>query len=117
MIQRPQLKPRHKEILKLLQNSWLSLCLAMGCMVVLAGTEAASAYLIKPALDDVFINKDGRMLKLIPLAVLCVYLLRSPAMYCLIVFVLKWSEYRRSTSRASSRLRMRSALNTPGPVE
>ena len=81
MIRLPRLKSRHKEILKLVKNSWLGLFFAMGCMVVMAGTDAATAYLIKPALDDVFINKDARMLKLIPLAILCVYLLRCPSMF------------------------------------
>ncbi|MBW2247772.1 MAG: ABC transporter permease, partial [Deltaproteobacteria bacterium] len=45
-----------------------------------AGT-AAAAYLLKPAIDDVFINKDVRMLKLIPAAIIIVYFFRSVAMY------------------------------------
>lgn len=51
------------------------------CLLVVAGTTAASAYLIKPALDDVFINKDERMLKLIPVAVIIVYFLRGLGLY------------------------------------
>ncbi|MGB5159166.1 ABC transporter ATP-binding protein [Desulfobacterium sp. N47] len=74
-------KPRHIEIIKLVKESWLTLLLAVICLLVVAGTTAASAYLIKPALDDVFIKKDTRMLKLIPLAVILLYFARGLGMY------------------------------------
>jgi subfamily B ATP-binding cassette protein MsbA len=32
------------------------------CMGILAGTTSAIAYLIKPAIDDVFLKKDLQML-------------------------------------------------------
>ena len=51
------------------------------CLLVVAGTTAVSAYLIKPALDDVFISKDARMLRLIPVAVIIVYFLRGLGIY------------------------------------
>ena len=37
--------------------------------VVVAAMEGAIAWLVKPAMDDVFIRRDVTMLKLIPLAV------------------------------------------------
>ncbi|MBU1399002.1 MAG: ABC transporter ATP-binding protein/permease [Proteobacteria bacterium] len=55
--------------------------MATMCLLIVAGTTAVSAYLIKPALDDVFINKDARMLKLIPIAVIIVYFLRGLGIY------------------------------------
>lgn len=74
-------KPRHIEIIKLVKESWFTLLLAVICLLVVAGSTAASAYLIKPALDDVFINKNTRMLKLIPLAVILLYFARGLGMY------------------------------------
>ncbi|MBU4010809.1 MAG: ABC transporter permease, partial [Proteobacteria bacterium] len=74
-------KPRHIEIIKLVKESWVTLFLAVLCLLVVAGSTAVSAYLIKPALDDVFINKDTRMLKLIPLAVIFIYFARGLGMY------------------------------------
>jgi len=55
--------------------------MAMGCMMVMSAGTAAAAYLLKPAIDDVFINQDVRMLKLIPAAIVIVYFFRSVAMY------------------------------------
>ena len=75
------IKPRHIELIRLIKESWLTLFLATICLLVVAGTTAVSAYLIKPALDDVFISKDGRMLKLIPIAVVIVYFLRGLGIY------------------------------------
>ncbi len=76
-----EIKDRHKNLLAMIKDSKLILLLAMVFMMVEAAGTSAAAYLIKPALDDVFINKDIRMLKLIPLAVLIVYFLRSFAMF------------------------------------
>ena len=75
------IKPRHLELIRLIKESWLTLFLATICLLVVAGTTAVSAYLIKPALDDVFISKDARMLRLIPAAVIIVYFLRGLGLY------------------------------------
>ena len=75
------MKNRYRELLRLIKGSWGKLCLATVCMVVMSASTAVTAYLIKPALDDVFINKDLRMLKLIPVAVLTVYILRCIGMF------------------------------------
>lgn len=75
------IKPRHVELIKLIKEGWFTLFLATVCLLIVAGTTAVSAYLIKPALDDVFINKDARMLKLIPVAVIIVFFLRGLGIY------------------------------------
>jgi len=75
------IKPRHLELIKMIKESWFTLFLAAVCLLVVAGTTAVSAYLIKPALDDVFISKDARMLRLIPAAVIIVYFLRGLGLY------------------------------------
>jgi subfamily B ATP-binding cassette protein MsbA len=76
-----ELKDRHKNLFSMIGDSKFILFLAMLCMVVEAAGTSAAAYLIKPALDDVFISKDTLMLKLIPFAIFIVYLLRSLAMF------------------------------------
>ncbi len=44
--------------------------LAILCMVIIAITTAASAWLIQPVLDDIFVTKKKGMLYIVPLAVL-----------------------------------------------
>jgi len=76
-----KLKDRHKQLISMVKDSWFILFMAMGCMLIMSAGTSAAAYLIKPALDEVFINKDARMLKLIPAAIIIVYFIRSIAMY------------------------------------
>ncbi len=76
-----KLKDRHKQLIGMIKDSWHVMFMAMVCMMVMSAGTAAAAYLLKPAIDDVFINKDVRMLKLIPLAIVIVYFIRSVAMY------------------------------------
>ena len=76
-----KLKGRHKQLIGMIKDSWHVMFLAMVCMLVMSAGTAAAAYLLKPAIDDVFINKDLTMLKLIPVAIIIVYFIRSIAMY------------------------------------
>ncbi|MGA7144300.1 MAG: ABC transporter ATP-binding protein, partial [Desulfobacterales bacterium] len=57
------------------------LFLAMLCMLVIAAASSATAFLVKPVLDDIFFNKNLTMLKIIPVAVVVIYLLRGLGMY------------------------------------
>ncbi len=52
----------------------------LGMIAVAAGTTL-SAHLLKPVLDDVFISKDAEMLKLIPFAIIGVFMLKSIGRY------------------------------------
>jgi ATP-binding cassette, subfamily B, bacterial MsbA len=78
---RPLLKNRHKRIFDLIKDNRLRLFLAMLCMLVMAAATSATAFLVKPVLDDIFFNKNVRMLTLIPVAVIVIYLLRGFGMY------------------------------------
>jgi subfamily B ATP-binding cassette protein MsbA len=49
--------------------------------VVVAAMEASIAWLVKPAMDDVFIRRDVTMLKLIPLLFLAAYVVKGLARY------------------------------------
>ncbi len=48
----------------------------IGMIMVSVGTSG-SAYVIKPVLDEIFINKDEQMLQLLPLAVIFLYALKG----------------------------------------
>jgi len=74
-------KYKYKRLLKYLHGRWSSLFWSMLCMIVVAGTTSATAFLVKPMLDDIFFDKNIQMLKLVPLAVLLVYFLRGVAAY------------------------------------
>jgi subfamily B ATP-binding cassette protein MsbA len=78
---RPLLKDRHKRIFDLIKDNRLRLFLAMLCMLVMAAATSATAFLVKPVLDDIFFNKNVHMLTLIPVAVIVIYLLRGFGMY------------------------------------
>jgi len=58
---------------------WLAL--AILCMAVMAGATAASAWLMKPVVNDVFIGKDATMLWLVGGAVLATFLVKGLANY------------------------------------
>lgn len=50
-------------------------------MIVIAGTGAAQAYLVKPALDEVFVNKNMASLTLIPLAIIVITVVKAFSTY------------------------------------
>jgi subfamily B ATP-binding cassette protein MsbA len=75
------LQPRHHQLIGLVKENRYRLALAMVCMLVEAAGTSAAAYLVKPVLDEIFINRNAQMLKFIPPAVIGLYLLRSLAMY------------------------------------
>ena len=66
-----------RRLLKLVETQWPRLLLAMLCMMAVAALTAATAYIVKPVLDEIFVKKDMRMLKLLPFAVIIIYLLRG----------------------------------------
>ena len=49
--------------------------------LVVAAMEGAIAWLVKPAMDDIFIRRDVRMLRLIPLLLLGAYVVKGLARY------------------------------------
>jgi ATP-binding cassette, subfamily B, bacterial MsbA len=55
--------------------------LAMLCMAVVGITTSAAAFLIKPAMDDIFVNKSLDTLNWIPAAVILIYSLKGAGNY------------------------------------
>jgi subfamily B ATP-binding cassette protein MsbA len=50
-------------------------------MFVVAGTTAAHAYLVKPALDEVFVKKNVSVLVLIPIVIMVITVIKAMASY------------------------------------
>ncbi len=58
------------------------LFLAIGCMLLFSAVTSGQAFLVKPALDEVFFNKNSSMLLLIPLLVVLLSLIKAATGYC-----------------------------------
>jgi len=74
-------RPRYQYLLTLIKENRLRLFVAMICMLVVAGATSATAFLVKPVLDEIFVKKDMAMLRLLPLGVIVIYLLRGLGLY------------------------------------
>jgi ATP-binding cassette, subfamily B, bacterial MsbA len=61
----------------LIKPHWRRIAVAVVCMLGVAGCTAASAYLIKPVLDEIFIHKKVDMLKILPALVLLIFLVKG----------------------------------------
>ncbi|MFH1624340.1 MAG: ABC transporter transmembrane domain-containing protein [Pseudomonadota bacterium] len=67
----------YKRVLQFVKPHCFRLSAAMICMIFVSLLTAAVAYLVKPALDEIFFKKDISMLHLIPLAVILLYFLKG----------------------------------------
>ena len=63
----------YKRLYPFIKPYLLKIFFACACAIPLSLFAAGIASLVKPALDDVFLNKDLRMLKLIPVAIIFLY--------------------------------------------
>jgi len=71
----------YRRLLRYLRPHGPALVIGTVLAVVVAATEGAIAWLVKPAMDDVFIRRDTTMLKLIPLLFLAAYVAKGLARY------------------------------------
>jgi len=67
----------YKRLYPFIKPYLLKIVFACACAIPLSLCAAASASLVKPIMDDVFLNKDLRMLKLIPVAIISIYTTRG----------------------------------------
>lgn len=65
------------------------LIIAMVGMVIVAGFNAAQAYMVKPLLDEIFVNKDKVLLNILPLALLAIFLIKG-VFYFIYSYLLEW---------------------------
>jgi subfamily B ATP-binding cassette protein MsbA len=75
------LAPRYLELIDLIREQWIRLLLAMLFMLAMACANSAIPFLIKPVVDDIFVEKNSLMLTFLPLAVITVYLVLGISMY------------------------------------
>ncbi len=72
-----KLRPRLQHILRMIMAHRFRFALSMICSMLISATTAISAWLLKPAIDEVFINKDLAMLKLFPVLIIGLFALRG----------------------------------------
>lgn len=77
----PKPANRHKELLLMIKDSWFKLTVSAVCSAIVAAMTSATAYLVKPAVEKIFEQKNPQMLLMIPLAVIAVFLLKGLAAY------------------------------------
>lgn len=70
-----------KRLLRLVRPHIPKFIFAALCMLAVGATTAILAALVKPVLDDIFINKDATMLRLIPLAIVIIYAIKGLCSY------------------------------------
>ena len=70
-----------KRLTKLAKPHAVKFIIAMLCMLIVGVTTSGLAFLVKPALDEIFLKKDADMLKLIPLAIIAIYLMKGACSY------------------------------------
>jgi len=74
-------RERRKKIITLVSEYKYKLLQASLCMIVVAGTNGAMALLVKPVMDDIFINQNRDMLLLIPGIAILVFFLKGLGSY------------------------------------
>ncbi len=73
--------PLYLRLLAYLRPYWRWLLVGTGLALMVAAMDGAIAWLVKPAMDDIFLKRDLLMLRLIPLALLGAYLLKAASRY------------------------------------
>ena len=71
----------YRRLLPLMRPYLAALIVGGGLALVVASMEGAIAWLVKPALDDIFIRRDQTMLRVIPLLLLGAYLVKGVGRY------------------------------------
>lgn len=65
------------KLLRLTRPYRPQLTIATICMVLVSGLASAQAYMIKPMLDDIFVNKDRWLLNIFPLVLIAVFFFKG----------------------------------------
>jgi len=71
----------YRRLLNMVNPYRFKLALAMICMLFVSLFTAAQAFLVQPALDDVFLKKNEKMLFLLPIAIILLFLLKGAFEY------------------------------------
>jgi ATP-binding cassette, subfamily B, bacterial MsbA len=76
-----------KRLLKMTKPYSVRLTLAIICMVAVGALTSSQAYMVKPVLDDIFLNKNSFALMWVPLAVIGIFLLKGACNYGQIILM------------------------------
>ncbi len=68
---------------------WLHIAFSFACMAVVGSVAGATAWLVQPVLDDIFIQHDAWKLKMLPLAILALYAIKGVCRY-LQSYLMRW---------------------------
>jgi len=83
----------YRRLLTYVRPHWLRLAVSIVAMVGVAAATAGVAYLLKPVIDQIFINKNKSLLMVLPLGILGLYLFKGVAAY-LQTYLLRWVGHR-----------------------
>jgi len=83
----------YKRLYPFVRPYWKKFALALLCSVPVSLCSAGVAYLVKPALDDVFLKKDMSLLFLIPLGIITLYAIKGVFEYGLNFFLGSIGQY------------------------
>lgn len=75
------IQSRHRQLLALIRSNLWRFIVAAVCMLTIAGATACMAYLIKPVIDDIFIQKDTARLLTFPLFIILVFFCKAAGSY------------------------------------
>jgi len=67
----------YRRLLDLVKPYRVKLAFAMICMLFVSLLTAAQAFLVQPALDDVFLKKDLKILFLLPIAIILLFFIKG----------------------------------------
>lgn len=93
MTEGPTTKALYFRLLGHVRPYWRTFLLALVSMVALAATEPAIPALLKPLLDGSFINNDPTWIKLVPILLVTIFLIRGTASFASNV-ALGWVSHR-----------------------
>jgi len=71
----------YSRLLRYSMGHWRAFSLALVGMVIYAGTETGFAALIKPLLDESFVERDPRYIRMMPLVILAIFVVRGLASF------------------------------------
>jgi len=75
------IRSRHKQLFQLIKENRFRLLFGASCSAVMAASTSGAAFLMKPAIDEVFVRQDMTKLKIIPFLVVGLFLLKGLGYY------------------------------------
>ena len=79
----------YRRLLSYVKPYWFVFIIAIIAMLVFAGTETALAAMMKPLLDGSFVDRDETIIRLIPIALIALFIVRGIANF-ITVYGLGW---------------------------